>query len=92
MAMVVIIEWLETLSDDTGPTVPECLARVDTIGDLDEWWQARIHRDHDLMLVQEAKNKAAAVEWQRKALSDEDARLLAEVDALLAAHAQGSEP
>jgi hypothetical protein len=75
IAMVALIEWFERLvtHDPAGaaPTIPECLAYLQGLGDLTKWHDARAAADHEAMLVQLEKNRQAAAEWTRKSLDAE---------------------
>lgn len=61
IAFAAVVEWLESRDPDTeGPSVDDVLSHVQSLGDLDEWWERR-HIETTLRYqAQLAKNEAVA--------------------------------
>ena len=56
LALVTLIEWLDANdADGEGPSVQACLAFLRGLGDLHQWRSRQLADDHEVMLVQLAK-------------------------------------
>jgi hypothetical protein len=86
LALVLVIEWLETLPDAEAPDPAACMAYLAGLGDLHAHRTANDADRHEARAVQMAVNRTAASAAAQQVLDAETRDLVAAAEAWLAEH------
>lgn len=68
--------------------LPDPWAYLTSLGDLDDWYDARLAASDAKYMEQRERNRLAAIAWQQRSLDDETKALIAAAEAFLATGAQ----